>query len=233
MFSNDFQAFGHQSSPQGMPTKLPKFVEGTVYQLARALYAVHAENETQPANAIQVALRVFANDQDRNKILQDAKGTAEAITRKRAIQLKTTRSLQSMTISEQAEQLKIQLIARVKINRDAAWEASQKQDSEGTTSEDTSKFEENYYSLQKYRETLKEEVQTATYSDAEIDEASQRLQRKKRIDNVGSDNLEDIVIQMAIIWRQLTQALLLQKDKTHGSPPITFVGTPSSSKEHC
>ena len=224
MYSNDFQAFGPQSSPQGMPSKLPKFVEGTVYQLARALYAVHAENETQPANAIQVAIRIFVNDQDRNKILQAAKGTAEAITRKRAIQLKTTKSQQSMTISEQAEQLKIQLIARVKINRDAAWEDSQ---SEGTTEEETSRSEANYYSLQKYRETLKEEVQTATYSDAEIDEASQRLQRKKRYDNVGSDDLEDIVIQMAIIWRQLTQALLLQKDKTQG-PPDHFCRYPFS-----
>jgi hypothetical protein len=148
MYSNDFQAFGPQSSPQGMPTKLPKFVEGTVYQLARALYAVHAENETQPANAIQVAIRIFVNDQDRNKILQAAKGTAEAITRKRAIQLKTTRSQQSMTISEQAEQLKIQLIARLKINRDAAWEASQ--NSEGTTLEETSKSEETYYSQGKF-----------------------------------------------------------------------------------
>jgi hypothetical protein len=230
MFPDPFPS-STQPLMQGTSSKLPKFMEGTVYQLARALYAVHAENETQPANAIQDAIRIFVNDKDRNTILQAAKGAAEAIIRKRAIQLKTTKSQQSMTISEQAEHLKIQLIARLKSEMMTTWEASQQQDSEGTTSDDRSNFEDKYYSLDTYRQSLKEDVRTATYSDTEIEEASQRLQRKKRYDSVGSDNLEDIVIQIAIIWRQLTQALLLQKGKTHGSPPVTFVGTPSASKE--
>ena len=35
------------------PAPKPKFVEGTVYQLARALYEVHTAYESLPASAIQ------------------------------------------------------------------------------------------------------------------------------------------------------------------------------------
>ena len=98
-----------------MPTSKPKFVEGTVHQLARVLYEVHSENESQPTVAIQEALRMFGDDLDRNTILQDAKISAEALVLKRTILLSTQTSQPTMTVFEQAEKIKQGHISHYKL----------------------------------------------------------------------------------------------------------------------
>ena len=57
----------------------PKFVEGSVSQLARVLYAIHEEHGAQPESAILEAIKTFGDDVDRNKA---ARSSAEALARK-------------------------------------------------------------------------------------------------------------------------------------------------------
>ena len=71
-------------SSRGGPNKI-KFVEGSVTQLARVLYAIHEENGAQPETAIFEAIKTFGDDVDRNKILNAARSSAEALTRKQKI----------------------------------------------------------------------------------------------------------------------------------------------------
>ena len=57
----------------------PKFVEGSVNQLARVLYAIHEEHGAQPESAILEAIKTFGDDVDRKKkILNAARSSAEA-----------------------------------------------------------------------------------------------------------------------------------------------------------
>ena len=58
MYSNDFQAFEPQSSPQGMPTKLPKFVEGTIYQLKS--FGHGARRKPDPSSPTNFEVVVFS-----------------------------------------------------------------------------------------------------------------------------------------------------------------------------
>ena len=52
--------------PSGMASAKQTFTDGTVQQLARALYVVHTNFETQPTEAIREAIRTFGDDPDRN-----------------------------------------------------------------------------------------------------------------------------------------------------------------------
>jgi hypothetical protein len=91
---------------------------------------------------------------------------------------------------------------------------------------------ETYEQLKSYVIQLKEDVVRARYSKTEIDEAKDRLQRVKQIDELGSNDSEDTIPLMKQIWLQLVKALLLQKNfKNSSNPPVTFEMTPDASKE--
>ena len=51
------------------PAPKPKFVEGTVYQLARALYEIHTAYESLPASAIQDTMQRMSDNPDRKVLL--------------------------------------------------------------------------------------------------------------------------------------------------------------------
>ena len=220
-----------QSSPSlGMPTH--KFVEGTVYQLARVLYAVHRDNESQPADAIHEAIKTFGDDLDRNTILQSARISAEALNRKKPLLFKTQKTATTLTVFEQAESLKKSRIAsmdRELVNMHEA--ALVHEDTEGSAEQDTLALWAEYNERHDIRSGLKQEVRDAIYSDEEISLATQRLQRIEQIDNRRGEAVDTTAAQMKNVWRQLVQALLLQKSRGHGDPLITFENTPSASKE--
>ena len=82
------------------------FADGTVQQLARALYVVHRNFESQSTEAIREAIRTFGDDPDRNAILQAAQCAAEALERKGFILLNSSKSQNTMTVFEQMVSLK-------------------------------------------------------------------------------------------------------------------------------
>ena len=88
-----------------------------------------------------------------------------------------------------------------------------------------------YSQLYQLRAELKKQIFDADYSQQEIDEAKQRLFKIKQIEESAGSPTEDTVSQMKDIWKQLTQALLLQKDKPREGLTTTFQNTPSASKE--
>jgi hypothetical protein len=93
MFSDAFPTFSLPPTSAGTTAIRPKFVEGTVYQLAKVLYELHVGQEAQPAIAIQEALKTFGHDSDRSPIVQDARESAEALTERESCFL----TLQSLT----------------------------------------------------------------------------------------------------------------------------------------
>jgi hypothetical protein len=229
MFSNVFNPL---FAPQGMPTSKPKFVEGTVHQLARVLYEVHSENESQPTVAIQEALRMFGEDLDRNTILQDAKISAEALVLKRTILLSTKTSQPTMTVFEQAEKIKQSHISKLQTDMDATYsEAQESTANEEGGSSDYEDLMQKYWDINQYREKLKEDILQAEYTEEELSQAERRIEKIKQIESRGKSEIEDPTLQMKEIWKQLVQALLLLKCKTQGTSPITFKNTPSASKE--
>jgi hypothetical protein len=229
MFSNIFNPL---FAPQGMPTSKPKFVEGTVHQLARVLYEVHSENESQPTVAIQEALRMFGEDLDRNTILQDAKISAEALVLKRTILLSTKTSQPTMTVFEQAEKIKQSHISKLQTDMDATYsEAQESTANEEGGSSDYEDLMQKYWDINQYREKLKEDILQAEYTEEELSQAERRIEKIKQIESRGKSEIEDPTLQMKEIWKQLVQSLLLLKCKTQGTSPITFKNTPSASKE--
>ena len=82
-FQDPLSAFAAQAVP--IPASKSKFVEGTVYQLARALYEVHTAHESQPALAIQETLQRMSDNADRKAMLLAVRTRAEALARKRLI----------------------------------------------------------------------------------------------------------------------------------------------------
>ncbi len=63
----------------------PKFVEGSVYQLARTLYEIHTVYESQPASAIQDTMQRMSDTPDRKVLLIAARSQADVVARKRLI----------------------------------------------------------------------------------------------------------------------------------------------------
>jgi hypothetical protein len=229
MFSNVFNPL---FTPQGMPTTKPRFVEGTVHQLARVLYEVHSENESQPTGAIQEAIRMFGEDLDRNTIVQEAKISAEALVLKRTILLNTKTSQPTMTVFEQAEHIKQSHISKLQTDMDAAYAEAQEStaEMEGGSS-DYENLMQKYWDINQYREKLKNDIFQADYTEEELLQAEQRIEKIKQIQSRGKGENEDPTLQMKEIWKQLVQSLLLLKCKTQGTSPITFKTTPLVSKE--
>jgi hypothetical protein len=129
-----------------------------------------------------------------------------------------------MTVFEQMVSLKEQRIEKLEKELVKIYDSSP----EGSTTES---LEEEYKDLYSLRDRLKVEVFKADYSQEETEEAQQRLNKIKQIEERTGNAAEDTVSQMKDIWKQLAQALLLQKDKIQGGPMITFLNTPSASKE--
>ena len=122
MFQN--ASSSSQSSSTGNPNR-QKFVEGTVSQLARVLYSLHREYGAQPSNAIFEAITTFGDDVERNTILQSARCSAEALARKQKALQSNAKFKSSMTVFEQAQQLKEALIDKLKEEMEDAWRASE------------------------------------------------------------------------------------------------------------
>ena len=72
----------------------------------------------------------------------------------------------------------------------------------------------------------------ADYSQDETQEAQQRLLKIKQIEESTGNPTEDTISQMKDIWKQLSQALLLQKEnKNRLGSSTTFFSTPTAPKE--
>ena len=97
------------------PAPKPKFVEGTVYQLARALYEVHTAYESLPASAIQDTMQRMSDNPDRKVLLIAARSQADVLTRKRLIIVSTGKAQPrtSLTVFEQAQLMKQTKIKRL------------------------------------------------------------------------------------------------------------------------
>ena len=98
------------------PAPKPKFVEGTVYQLARALYEVHTAYESLPASAIQDTMQRMSDNPDRKVLLIAARSQADVLARKRMLIVSTGKAQPrtSLTVFEQAQLMKEQMIKRLR-----------------------------------------------------------------------------------------------------------------------
>ena len=144
MFQN--ASSSSQASPSGNRLS-KKFVEGTVSQLARVLYGLHRENGAQPSNAIFEAITTFGDDVDRNTILQSARCSAEALARKQKALQSNAKVKSSISVFEQAQQLKEGCINTMTEEMEDAWRASE---TEGQSDSVTAAFLETYEQLKSY-----------------------------------------------------------------------------------
>ena len=171
----------------GRPNKL-KFVEGSVTQLARVLYSIHEENGAQPEIAIFEAIKTFGDDVDRNKILNAARSSAEALTRKQKSLQSNAKFKPTMTVAEKAKELKQASILKLYSEMADAWEASREP---GSSSSQSDQFRDTYESLRACREQLKEDILNDDYTTEEIDQAAFRLEKIKKIDSRGGNESEN------------------------------------------
>jgi len=206
------------------PAPKPKFVEGTVYQLARTLYEIHTAYESLPASAIQDTMQRMSDNPDRKVLLIAARSQADVLARKRLIIVSTGKPQPrtSLTVFEQAQLMKEQMIKRLKSENSIFIAKAQIEMAEPTTPVKTKKglvTTANRTSDQ--IKALQQELEEAVYSVEETAKAAARLQRIKKMDQ-QTDESEDTTLQMSVIWKTLVQALLLLKlaPKTQGSTPL-------------
>ena len=152
--------FSYGSAPTGqannqygvLPTGVNQpFVDGTVYQLARALYTVHTNHESLPSGAIADAIRTFGANPERNIILQAARYAAEALEKKRFILLNNSKSQTTMTVFEQMVSLRELRIEKLEKEHVKIYDSSP----EGSTTES---LLEEYDVLYSMKDQLKLEV---------------------------------------------------------------------------
>ena len=170
----------------------------------------------------------FGHDPDRNPIVQAAKSSAEALNRKRILLFNTTKSHPTTSIFEQAEISKKHLITNLgnKLEK-MHHQNTQQGEEEGNEEVNWAEYEE----IHERRTLLKTQLQNADYSEDEIKQSTERLNKIKEIDSRGNNESEDTVAQMKSIWKQLVQALLLQKGKSQDAPLVTFINTRTASKD--
>jgi rubrerythrin len=175
---------------------------------------------------------MFGEDLDRNTILQEAKISAEALVLKRTILLNTKTSQPTLTVFEQAEKIKQIHISKLQTDMDTTYAEAQEStaEMEGGSS-DYEDLMQKYWDINQYREKLKNDIFQADYSEEELRQAEQRIEKIRQIENRGKSESEDLTSQMKEIWKQLVQSLLLLKCKTQGTSPTTFKNTPSASKD--
>ena len=215
------------------PAPKPKFVEGTVYQLARALYEVHTAYESLPASAIQDTMQRMSDNPDRKVLLIAARSQADVLARKRMLIVSTGKAQPrtSLTVFEQAQLMKQAKIKRLTSENKGFNKKSKKELANPSTPINQNLFAKATNTASKIK-NLELELEKAEYSPKEIKKATARLQRIKDMDQ-QTDESEDTILQMSIIWKQLVQALLLLKlaPKSQSGTPISFESTPKASKE--
>ena len=210
-FQDPLSAFAVQAVP--IPASKSKFVEGTVYQLARALYEVHTAHESQPALAIQETLQRMNDNTDRRAILLAARISAEALARKRLIIIKSGKALpqQQLTLFDQLQVLKQAKIARLTSEKDRFLVSAKVEfATPNTPIARKSKLNETLVFVSKRIQRVENELAEAIYTTKQIAKATARMERIKTLEK-PKDESEDTVPQMMGLWKQLAQALLLQK----------------------
>lgn len=223
--SSPFAAFTAQMNTT---TSKPKFVEGTVNELARALYAVHTENVVHPANAVQEILKTMCDDPDRAEIVQEALKETARLTRQ-GLTLMGSKKAQTPSIFEQAKSIKESKLSRLKRERDEANTKISSHKNKVLVGALTLRVD----NLTAQIGATKEELVQAIYSKEEVAEAASRIRRIKEMEAAGGDDSEETVKQLLQTWRQLVQSLLLQKlsAKQKDKTKVTFAETPRLSKE--
>ena len=88
------------------------------------LYAIHEENGAQPETAIFEAIKTFGDDVDRNKILNAARSSAEALTRKQKSLQSNAKFKPTMTVAEKAKELKQASVLKLYSEMEDAWDMS-------------------------------------------------------------------------------------------------------------
>jgi len=214
------------------PATKPKFVEGTVYQLARALYEIHTAYESLPSSAIQDTMQRMSDIPDRKVLLIAARSQADVLARKRMLIVSTGKAQPrtSLTVFEQAQLMKQAKIKRL-TSENKIFIAKSKKELAGPSTPVKKELVSKATITANKIKTLESELEEAEYSPKEITKATARLQRIKGMDQ-QTDESEDTILQMSIIWKQLVQALLLLKlaPKTQGSAPISFDRHPRRPK---
>jgi hypothetical protein len=219
------------------PAPKPKFVEGTVYQLARTLYEIHTAYESLPASAIQDTMQRMSDNPDRKVLLIAARSQADVLARKRLIIVSTGKPQPriSLTVFEQAQLMKQTKIKRL-VTENQIFVTKPKKSKKEVAIPSTpaqTLFPTGAASTVEIKiKKLQRELEEAVYSEKETVKAAARLQRIQKMDQ-QTDESEDTTLQMSIIWKTLVQALLLLKlaPKTQGSTPIVFDSVTKASKE--
>ena len=237
-FHDPLSAFTAQTVIPAQTNK-PKFVEGTVYQLSRALYEIHTLHESQPSFAIQETLQRMSDNEDRKVLLLAARSRSEALARKRMMIIHSGKAQpqQKLTVFEQAQLLAQQEIKALKSKLKAKVQKAKVESAEPTTpvkekSDTLIIFKTQAKGMISHIALLERQVEEASYTPKQIEDATARLKRIKSMDQ-QTDESEDTVPQMANIWKQLAQALLLQKlaPKTKDGTPVSYEAVPTTSKE--
>jgi hypothetical protein len=151
------------------------------------------------------------------------------LARKQKTLMNGSKSKTTMTVYEQAEQMKEMSLAKLKTEMLEAFEAAREPGIPETVRQ---QFLTTYEEIQAYRWQLKEDLRQADYTEEEISQATLRLEKIKTIEDRGGNASENTILMMKEIWLQLVKTLLLQKNnKSAGHTPVTFERTPLASKE--
>jgi len=189
-FQDPLSAFAAQAVP--IPAIKSKFVEGTVYQLARALYEVNTAHESQPALAIQETLQRMSDNTDRRAILLAARISAEALARKRLIIIKSGKALpQQLTLFDQLQVLKQAKIARLTSEKDRFLVSAKAEiATPNTPIARKSKLNETLLFVSKRIQRVENELAEAIYTAKQIAKATARMERIKTLEK-PKDESED------------------------------------------
>ena len=185
-FQDPLSVFTAQAAATSTANK-PKFVEGTAYQLARALYDVHTSHEASPAAAVQETQQRMIDNVDRKTLLLAARSEAEALARKRMIIIHSGKPQQQQrTVFEQVQLMAKKDLAKLKVEIRAL---RNKNETEKAAPSTPVKVAASAKITRSMREklvqaiALERQIETAEYTAEQIKEAAARLKRIEDMEN--------------------------------------------------
>ena len=206
----------------------PKFVEGTLCQLAKTLYEIHTAHEAQPSAAVQEAVQRLSGDPDRKTIVNDANAVVVSLTRK-AQKLLVTAASPAPNVFGQAVIMKQATVAALQKDLEKFTALADL----ATDQEQKSQVDMERLRAEAYIKKVQQQIVDVDYTREEIEQARLRIQKIKDMESLSVDESENTILQMSKIWHQLVQAILLCKltSKQTGHGPVSFKDTPTASME--
>ena len=152
----------------------PKFVEGTLCQLAKTLYEIHTAHEAQPSAAVQEAVQRLSGDPDRKTIVNDANAVVVSLTRK-AQKLLVTAASPAPNVFGQAVIMKQATVAALQKDLEKFTALADL----ATDQEQKSQVDMERLRAEAYIKKVQQQIVDVDYTREEIEQARLRIQKIK------------------------------------------------------